>query len=1361
MNIRKIFVVFIIFLFIFSGITFLPDTSSEQWWNESWNYRIGINVNSGSISRDELYLAQKINFTTYFIGNFDENSIRVVESGIEVPSLFIKDRYYNTSKNALGTVLWLYPKTEKNFVRYFYVYFDIIENGLKAKKEYDETKDIFNAKISSGNFYGTNYEKIGNEINSTGMQYTNFGLEQTLAYFNITNEFYINNDVLANEGLLQLTLPKNAEKKVYYFEDGKWKAYNEFSLKDEEIKTKLNLSYNIGSCDGLDYGINGYGNWFDGIKIYNDFIKVYSTNKNLSIYDKDDKNLYTLNILDELKIDENGIGNIYSPTIYFFDWKENDWLIWQNVKKYFENFDDLNSSFWNGDLVITNIEKSNANITSGTKILYSNEKYTYATIEFRAKIGGDDNYPFFGLADAVPGNNYILFLWNKGLPGVISCKDGSSTFTSTPIINFKDWHIYKILWLQNSIEFYYDDNLVAVHYTNIPYLSLPIKFRTDLTFMLVDWVKINEDRGMPDWNDAGFKQEFKWRYGFKRINYPNINLTFLMTAHDPYIRVFSGSEHKPEITSDLVGFWKFDEGSGTIAKDSSYYSNNGNLNGFSDPPTDYSGWTSDCKLGSCLRFDGSNDYVNAGNLHFIGNQITVEAWAKAVVDGNIISKDSSGVGSSDRTFYLSIGPPGAGQVRWTLKTSAFAAVDTPAGKDYSDSQWHHFVGVYDGTNNILYIDGIECGRKIQSGNIADSNALVMIGATDYDGNLATLNEQLNGTIDNVRIYNRALTSDEIKQHYLEGVGHNLVVPVIPGMEVKRLGVKADYGNNKLRNWNQRYSKTDGNPWKPSSTWDFQGRIGAILINSGDTAYLHREGSYPSADTKWAGQISGFNWDLDRTNNKYSFEFYLDNDLQYTLDNTKTIPNGGSRPGNSTGATDGARAENTIDWSIGAGTGSVTTDSAIKVEGSASLSVSGTTDGSGWLLPVFNPTGTWDFSGREFLVISGKLDTYTNPNAFHPRIFDTSGNRREWYIENRNPNWNNGNWFRAVLPLNDYDSSTATPADLSVIDYLDVIFNDNPSTSVTYHIDDIYIDTGQWVKVESFVPDKLLASISGMKLNFWNTDTGSYATANTWDAEGLNGPSTAANQIHFLNGLDATEMYGDSGGGGNTLTVYKKASREQTLSALQGNAGSITYSSSYGVQKRIGFAIKMPPDDGQDSSTYGISQVKLKLEVYYDDEGKATYEFSNDNNQYYGLKNMLAPYVLLYNYQTNDAPLFLAFNRRDYSSSPLFVQADENEVITKTGFNINFNSTWGNNFMFTLGYLGGVDTATLISGDADVPDIFEGYKTWQFGNETFESIANSTLTYYDLRDDSLVGWWKFNEGWGNVAKDSSGFGNDGT
>ncbi|MFA5638829.1 MAG: prepilin-type N-terminal cleavage/methylation domain-containing protein [Anaerovoracaceae bacterium] len=84
--------------------------------------------------------------------------------------------------------------------------------------------------------------------------------------------------------------------------------------------------------------------------------------------------------------------------------------------------------------------------------------------------------------------------------------------------------------------------------------------------------------------------------------------------------------------SDLIGRWSFNEGTGTVAYDSSGYGNNGVLKNFNF--SDSSGWSNDTPSpgGYSLKFDGSNDYVDCGN---VGNyqEITLSAWIKPTDNG--------------------------------------------------------------------------------------------------------------------------------------------------------------------------------------------------------------------------------------------------------------------------------------------------------------------------------------------------------------------------------------------------------------------------------------------------------------------------------------------------------------------------------------------------------------------------------------------------------------------------------------------------------------------------------------------------------------------------------------------------------
>jgi hypothetical protein len=105
--------------------------------------------------------------------------------------------------------------------------------------------------------------------------------------------------------------------------------------------------------------------------------------------------------------------------------------------------------------------------------------------------------------------------------------------------------------------------------------------------------------------------------------------------------------------SDLAGYWKFDEGSGTTTNDSSPFHNDGNIYG--------STWATG-KIGNALQFDGVNDYVeilDSSSLN-ITNGITLEAWVyPSTLSGwtNIIEKDQSagyklGLLNNEITFTL-------------------------------------------------------------------------------------------------------------------------------------------------------------------------------------------------------------------------------------------------------------------------------------------------------------------------------------------------------------------------------------------------------------------------------------------------------------------------------------------------------------------------------------------------------------------------------------------------------------------------------------------------------------------------------------------------------------------------------------
>jgi hypothetical protein len=202
-------------------------------------------------------------------------------------------------------------------------------------------------------------------------------------------------------------------------------------------------------------------------------------------------------------------------------------------------------------------------------------------------------------------------------------------------------------------------------------------------------------------------------------------------------------------TGRLVAWWKFDDGSGNIAVDSSGFGRGGRLIG--DP-----NWI-DGITGGALDFDGDGDCVDVGkdSAFDIKNQITVVAWIKV----NAFDKDwQTIVAKGDRAWRL--------QRNWNQNTLEFACsgLVVPGSDwgqiygnmDVNDGHWHHVAGVYDQEKICLYIDGSLDASVAAPGNIRVNEEPVYIGE-----NSQMPNRFWNGLIDDVRIYNYALSADEV------------------------------------------------------------------------------------------------------------------------------------------------------------------------------------------------------------------------------------------------------------------------------------------------------------------------------------------------------------------------------------------------------------------------------------------------------------------------------------------------------------------------------------------------------------------------------------------------------------------------
>ena len=212
----------------------------------------------------------------------------------------------------------------------------------------------------------------------------------------------------------------------------------------------------------------------------------------------------------------------------------------------------------------------------------------------------------------------------------------------------------------------------------------------------------------------------------------------------------------------LVGLWRLDEGTGTTAKDSSGNGLNGTLGSSPSAPI----WTSG-RFGKALSFDGSNDYVNIADNNVFSvtttQQLTIAGWFK---------KNKLGVWG-----YPISKRRGASSYEWDIRTYTDNRIGcvllTTAGANYlstgssspvytATGQWHHIACTINNSppKMILYIDGVAVDTKTTtSGSLVNGTAPVRIGI-DANGD-----GPINITADDVRIYNRALTSSEVNKLY--------------------------------------------------------------------------------------------------------------------------------------------------------------------------------------------------------------------------------------------------------------------------------------------------------------------------------------------------------------------------------------------------------------------------------------------------------------------------------------------------------------------------------------------------------------------------------------------------------------------
>jgi hypothetical protein len=196
----------------------------------------------------------------------------------------------------------------------------------------------------------------------------------------------------------------------------------------------------------------------------------------------------------------------------------------------------------------------------------------------------------------------------------------------------------------------------------------------------------------------------------------------------------------------LVAAYGFDEGSGSTVGDVSGQGNHGSISGAT--------WTTSGRYGPALVFDGTNDVVVVADSTSLDltNGMTLSAW---VYPTSSLSGWKAILQKETDAWFLNANTGGdrAG-TGGTLNGVCCTVLQGPSA--LAVNRWTHVAATYDGTTLRLYLDATQVASQARSGNLQVNAAPLRIGGNTYGS------EFFPGRIDEVRIYNRALSAAEIQ-----------------------------------------------------------------------------------------------------------------------------------------------------------------------------------------------------------------------------------------------------------------------------------------------------------------------------------------------------------------------------------------------------------------------------------------------------------------------------------------------------------------------------------------------------------------------------------------------------------------------
>ncbi|RLG81165.1 MAG: hypothetical protein DRO40_10105, partial [Thermoprotei archaeon] len=332
-------------------------------------------------------------------------------------------------------------------------------------------------------------------------------------------------------------------------------------------------------------------------------------------------------------------------------------------------------------------------------------------------------------------------------------REGSMT-TSTRTIDLSTWSILEIRWLSDRVDFLINDSLEESHTTNIPLDNCGAQFEAKNTgsTVWVDWALVRKYTD-PEPTYEVKSEEYNPNAAILYLNGRTTDVNYELGT------VANLSAELIYVGENMIAWWRFDNGSGTVAYD--YFKrNNGTIYGAT--------WTEDTAFGKgyALEFDG-NDYVKIENSPSLTSfpDYTILLWIYPTGSGHLFTKDVA-----DCYYDLEFSLESDGRLKYQNERGG-SQVNLYSTHSVRWNNWN-LVGVqYDNSTQKLrfIVNGIIEEQTCENCWI-DNSAFIAIGARSLSGDETPTN-YFEGIIDEVRIYRASINLMKIMQEFDNIVGY--------------------------------------------------------------------------------------------------------------------------------------------------------------------------------------------------------------------------------------------------------------------------------------------------------------------------------------------------------------------------------------------------------------------------------------------------------------------------------------------------------------------------------------------------------------------------------------------------------------